>query len=44
MGDYIVLDISREKDNAFIWWKEEKPEKVDFWSYLDEWITMGFYD
>ncbi|MFZ2577128.1 MAG: SMI1/KNR4 family protein [Lactococcus hircilactis] len=44
MGDYIVLDISREKDNAFIWWKEEKPEKVDIWSYLDEWITMGFYD
>ncbi|NHZ94477.1 SMI1/KNR4 family protein [Massilia sp. CCM 8734] len=43
-GDYLCLDFSAPDGVAtgLIWWHEEPdtPEVVDFWAYLDAWISI----
>lgn len=47
-GDYLCLDFSAPDGIAtgLIWWHEEPdtPEVVDFWAYLDAWISIFFED
>lgn len=44
MGSYIVIDYLNCNDgNATFWWSKLKPKyNVNFWSYVDEWIVIGF--
>ncbi|GEA29398.1 hypothetical protein [Clostridium diolis] len=44
MGSYIVVDYSNcDKGNGTFWSSKIKPKyNIDFWSYVDEWIVIGF--
>lgn len=47
-GDYLCLDLSAPDGVAtgLLWFHEEpeSPEVVDFWAYLDAWISIYFED
>ncbi|WP_019637140.1 hypothetical protein [Paenibacillus fonticola] len=44
MGTYIAIDFKKcEDDNATLWSAKDQPEyNINFWDYVDEWITIGF--
>lgn len=44
MGSYIVIDyLNCDKGNAIFWSSKVKPRyDINFWSYIDEWIVIGF--
>ncbi len=42
-GGYLCLDLSKSKENALIWWTDEKPDlQLDFWPLVDSWTAIGF--
>jgi hypothetical protein len=44
MGSYIAIDYTNcSNDNATYWSAKKQPRyNVNFWSYVDEWIVIGF--
>ncbi len=44
MGSYVVIDVANyEKNNATFWSSKIQPKyNINFWSYVDEWIVIGF--
>lgn len=44
MGSYVVIDAANcENNNAAFWSAKTQPKyNVNFWSYVDEWIVIGF--
>ncbi len=44
MGSYVVIDTANcENNNAAFWSAKVQPKyNVNFWSYVDEWIVIGF--
>ena len=44
MGSYVAIDVTNcIDDNASFWSAKLKPKyNISFWSYVDEWIVIGF--
>ncbi|MCI1696865.1 SMI1/KNR4 family protein [Aneurinibacillus aneurinilyticus] len=44
MGSYVAIDYTNcNNDNATFWSAKRQPKyNVNFWSYVDEWIVIGF--
>ncbi|MEC1180064.1 SMI1/KNR4 family protein [Metasolibacillus meyeri] len=44
MGSYVAIDCTNSvNNNATFWSAKLKPKyNINFWSYVDEWIVMGF--
>lgn len=44
MGSYVVIDAANcQNNNAAFWSAKTQPKyNVNFWSYVDEWIVIGF--
>ncbi|MGO4531470.1 SMI1/KNR4 family protein [Paenibacillus sp. 2TAF8] len=44
MGSYVAIDCTNcTEDNATFWSAKIKPKyNINFWSYVDEWIVIGF--
>lgn len=44
MGSYVAIDVTNcEKNNATFWSGKIQPKyNINFWSYVDEWIVIGF--
>ena len=43
-GGFLCINIEEaEKPKSLVWWTTEQPKlDVDFWSFLDAWIEIGF--
>lgn len=45
MGGYLCLELTKEENNALLWFSSEEPmENLDFWPMADTWTVMGFED